>query len=130
MPKKKYKIMLIEDEKDLAEIFAMKLEVDGFAAPVVIDSAKALEDIRKEKPDLILLDLVMPDVDGWQILRQIKQEPALSKIPIYAWSNITMKKKINEAEKLGISGYILKSDYTPSTLSAKVKEILKIHPVK
>lgn len=130
MPEKKYKIMLIEDEKDLADIFAMKLEVDGFSALIVNDSTKAMEEIKKQKPDLILLDLVMPDVDGWQILKLLKQEPSLSKIPVYAWSNITLKKKINEAEKLGISGYILKSDFTPSTLSAKVKEILKIHPVK
>ena len=123
---KKYKILLIEDEKDLAEIFAMKLELDGFRVLVEASGAAGIKTAKKEKPDLILLDLVIPDIDGFMVLKELKKDSQMKNCLIYAWTNITYKKKLQAAARLGADGCILKSDYTPSTLSAKVKEILKI----
>jgi len=121
----KYKVVIIEDEPDLAEIYKIKMKIDGIDAIVVNESSKALEVLKKELPDLILLDLMMPEIDGFKLLNLIKADPQLKKIKIYIWSNLTQKKDKNRADSLKVDGYLVKSDFTPAALSGKVKELLQ-----
>jgi DNA-binding response OmpR family regulator len=121
----KIKIALIEDERDLAEIYSLKLKMDGIDAIVINDSATAIEVLKKEKPVLVLLDIMMPDIDGFSLFEQIKKEKDLGGIKIYIWSNLTQKKDKDKAAQLKVNGYLVKSDYTPASLSEKVKELLK-----
>lgn len=125
MPESNFKIALIEDEKDLAEIYNLKMKMDGIETVVINDSAKALEILEREKPALILLDVMMPDLDGFELFVKIKQDKVLNKPKVYIWSNLTQKKDQEKAKQIGVDGYLIKSDYTPTTLVAKVKEIIK-----
>lgn len=125
MSENKCKIALIEDEKDLAEIYSMRLVMDGIETVVINDSAKAIDILKKETPDLVLLDVMMPEIDGFELFVKIRKDKELKKTKVYIWSNLTQKKDQEKAQKLGVNGYLIKSDYTPATLTQKVKEILK-----
>ncbi|MFA6525797.1 MAG: response regulator [Candidatus Buchananbacteria bacterium] len=125
MSENKCKIALIEDEKDLAEIYSMRLVMDGIETVVINDSAKAIDVLKQETPDLVLLDVMMPEIDGFELFVKIRKDKDLKKIKVYIWSNLTQKKDQEKAQKLGVNGYLIKSDYTPATLAQKVKEILK-----
>jgi len=116
--------MLIEDEKDLADVFALKFRSEGLEAIIINDGAMALDAIVREKPDLVLLDLMMPEVDGFSILEDIGKMKLSPKPLIYVWSNLTQKKDMDLVSKMNIGGYLIKSDYTPSALAKKVKEII------
>jgi DNA-binding response OmpR family regulator len=122
----KCKIALIEDEKDLADIYSMKLQMDGIDTVIINDSTKAVEVLKNEKPILALLDIMMPDLNGFELFEKIKAESDLQDIKIYIWSNLTQQKDKELATKMKVDGYIIKSDYTPASLSEKIKEILAI----
>ena len=119
------KVAIVEDEKDLAEIYNMKMNLDGISTIVINDSTTALEAIQREKPDLILLDIMMPDMDGFELFEKIRKDKSLCRCKVYIWSNMTQKKDKEKAEKLKVDGYLVKSEFTPSDLSRKVKELLK-----
>jgi len=125
MPGGKYKIAIVEDEKDLAEIYNLKMNMEGIETIVIHDSTKALDVLRQSKPDLVLLDILMPDINGFQLFEKIKADKDLKKLRVYIWSNLTQKRDREKAEKLHVDGYLIKSDYTPATLVDKVKELLK-----
>lgn len=119
-------ILLVEDEKDIAQMFSLLLKENGFKVTIAENGLVALKKIKEEKPNLVLLDLVIPEIDGYQILREVKSDSALKNILIYVFSNLTQDKEIEGAKKLGADGYLIKSDYTPKKLVEKIKEILKI----
>ena len=79
---KQFKILLVEDEPDIAELYSMKLEGEGFNVVVANDGMTAIEIIKHEKPDLTLLDLVMPDINGYETLRLIKKEDAAKSVSV------------------------------------------------
>ncbi|MFA6594118.1 MAG: response regulator [Candidatus Buchananbacteria bacterium] len=125
MTELKYKVALIEDEPDLAEIYRMKMQMEGIDTVIIGDSTKALTELKRFKPDLVLLDIMMPELDGWNLFGQIKKDKELAKLKVYIWSNLTQKKDKERATGLKVNGYLIKSDFTPGTLSQKVKEIIK-----
>ena len=116
--------MLIEDEQDLADVFALKFRSEGLEPIIINDGAAALDAIIKEQPDLILLDLMMPEVDGFSILESIGKKKLSPKPLIYVWSNLTQKRDMDMVGKMNINGYLIKSDYTPTALAKKIKDIL------
>lgn len=120
---KKYKILLVEDEPDLANLFSISLKQAGFDITVLNDGADALSVIKKVKPDLVLLDLIIPKKDGYEVLEEIKCDKAANGTDIYVFSNLTQKSEIDRAMKLGAKDYLIKSDYTPAKLVEKVNEI-------
>lgn len=123
----KVKVLLAEDDKDLLEIFSLKLKISGFNLLTATNGQDALDLIKKEKPDLVLLDLVMPEMDGYQVLTALGKDKSLKgKTLVYVWSNLTQNSEIEKAKKLGADGYLIKSDYTPSKLVEKIAEILKV----
>ena len=132
MAKTKVKILMIEDEHDLAEIYSLQMKMSGINVVVASNGVEALDTLQKQDFDLVLLDLLMPDVDGFEVLKKIKGDSKLRKFKVYAWSNLTQTKQIDLAKKCGADGFLIKSEYTPSSLVAKVNELLKakIHPVK
>lgn len=120
------KILIAEDEPELASIFSMMMDHAGFKVDIARNGAETIEKIKRMNPDLVLLDLLMPEVDGYYVLKLIKKDDKYKNIPIYAWSNLTQKNEIDQAMRLGADGYLVKSDYTPSKLLEKVKELLKV----
>jgi len=125
MANSKAKILMIEDEKDLAEIYSLQMKMSGIDVTIAPNGVEALSILQKQSFDLVLLDLLMPDVDGFEVLKKIKGDSKLKKNKVYAWSNLTQKKQIDLANKCGADGFLIKSEYTPSSLVAKVNELLK-----
>ncbi len=120
---KKYKILLIEDEPDLADLFSASLLNAGFNVETIVDGSNALETIKRLKPDLVLLDLIIPLKDGYEVLREVKCDKVTKNTLVYVFSNLTQKAEVERAMKLGAKDYLVKSDYTPSELVKKVNEI-------
>jgi len=122
MPKK---ILLVEDDPFLSEIYVIKFQEAGFEISLATDGSDGLEKIKHEQPDLVLLDIVMPNVDGLELLRTIKDDEATRNIPIVILSNLGEQEDIDRGLALGAELYIVKAHYTPTEVVAKVKSILE-----
>ena len=116
------KIALIEDDASIREMYKMKLEMEGYNIVCADDGEKALEVIKKENPDLILLDILMPKKDGFEVLKELKnsQDSGVKSIPVVMLTNLSNREDIAEAEKLGAADYLVKAKITPSEVADKV----------
>lgn len=117
------KILLVEDDPLLIDIYTTKLKERGFDVVVVDSGEKVLEAIREKKPDIVMLDIVLPNQDGWSILSQIKKDKDLKSTKIVVLSNLGQKEEVEKGLKLGAAQYLIKAHYTPSQV---VKEIEKL----
>lgn len=120
MPKK---LLLIEDEQYLFEMYKMKLEQEGYEVVAALDGEEGMKVAQKEKPDLILLDLVLPKMNGYEFLKKIRQDPKLKKIKIYILSNLGQDEEIDQGFKDGADGFMLKTNLTPGQLMENIKKI-------
>jgi two-component system alkaline phosphatase synthesis response regulator PhoP len=119
------KILIIEDEKILAEMYREKLEMEGFKVALAFDVKEGIEMAKKEKPDLILLDILLPVENGVSFLRKQKEDKEISEIPVIAFSNYDDLRTKKEAMELGVKEYLIKTNYTPSEIIEKIKKYLK-----
>lgn len=101
-------VMIIEDEADAAELFAEMMRVNGFRVIKMFSSAPAIPIISQEKPDVILLDIMMPDISGLEVLRYMRREPELAKIPVIVVSAKSMPSDIKVGIEAGASIYLTK----------------------
>ena len=122
MPKN---VLIIEDDEFLRGLINKKLTAEGFNMISAIDGEEGIKKAKEEKPDLILLDLVLPNVDGFEVLSKIKEDPVSSSIPVIILSNLSRKEDIDKGVKLGAVDYIIKAQFTPEEIVDKVKAILK-----
>lgn len=118
-------ILLIEDDPFLIDIYATKLKETGFSVKVAHDGEEALKKAREEKPDLVVLDIVLPKIDGWEILKEIKSEEELKDLKIIILSNLGQKEEVEKGIKLGARKYLIKAHYTPSQIVEEIQKILK-----
>lgn len=119
------KILIIEDDPFLSEMYSAKFTESGFETKVAIDGQTGLAKAKEIKPDLILLDIVLPKMDGFEILKIIKEDESLKGIPIILLTNLGQKNEVEKGLSLGADEYIIKAHFTPTAVVAKVKEILK-----
>lgn len=101
-------VMIIEDEPDAAELFAEMMRVSGFRVIKTYTSTPAMALIAQEKPDLILLDIMMPDISGLEVLRYMRREPELEKIPVIVVSAKSMPSDVRDGLEAGASIYLTK----------------------
>ena len=118
------KILIIEDEKVLAEMYRDKFTRAGFEVILAFDSEEGIILAKKEKPDLIVLDILLPKENGITFLTWLRKEPEISSIPVVAFSNYDDPETKRQAVKLGVKDYLIKTNYTPSEVVAKVKQLL------
>jgi len=121
--------MIVEDDPMLVEIYEKKLQGAGFEIRVVTSGKAVKDEAVLWQPDLILLDVVLPDMDGFEILETVKKEESIKDIPIYVFSNLSAKEDIDRATGLGAAGFLTKSNFTPSQLADKVKELVGSSPL-
>ena len=114
-------ILIIEDDAFLRDLIAKKLSSSGFRISEAIDGETGIKKIKDEKPDLILLDLLLPNMDGFELLSKIKQIPATSSIPVIILSNLGQKEDVDKGLKLGAVDYLIKAQFTPEEIIVKVK---------
>lgn len=119
------KILIVEDDKFLRELIGQKLLKEGYDISEAVDGLKALEVLKDEKPDLILLDLILPGMDGFESLEKMKADPSISSIPVIILSNLGQKEDIERGLKLGASDYLIKAHFTPGEIIEKVKGVIK-----
>lgn len=118
------KVLVIEDDKFLRELVVQKLTREGFETFEAVDGEDGVKKVKETKPDLVLLDLILPGIDGFEALGRIKEDQELAKIPVIILSNLGQKDDVEKGLKLGASDYLIKAHFTPGEIIAKVRSIL------
>ena len=118
-------ILIIEDDKFLRELIARKLFEEDYGVSEAIDGEEGMKKIKEEKPDLILLDLILPGIDGFEVLARMKEDPVLAAIPVIILSNLGQKDDVEKGLKLGAIDYLIKAHFTPGEIIEKIKTALK-----
>ena len=121
----KKKVLLVEDDPFLSDIYLTSLEKSGIKTIHAKDGNEALLKIEKGGFDLLLLDLLLPGIDGFEILEKIKDDVKMQKVPIVVLSNLMDPDKIKRAKNLGAKEYLLKTKFDPKEIVVKVKNNLK-----
>ncbi|NMB48240.1 response regulator [Candidatus Kuenenbacteria bacterium] len=117
------KILIIEDEASLLYALQSQLSVAGMETMTAADGEKALPLIFKEKPDIIVLDIILPKIDGWELLKKIKANKATKNIPVVIISNLSDDDSRLKGLELGAKDYLTKIDYSISDLVEKIKSL-------
>jgi len=118
-------ILFIEDDKFLRELVVQKLMKEGYETLEAIDGEEGIKKVKEEKPDLVLLDLILPGIDGFEVLSKMKEDPALSSIPVIILSNLVQKEDVEKGLKMGAVDYLIKAHFTPGEIIDKIKATLK-----
>jgi len=118
------KILIVEDDPFLGEMYAAKFTQEGFQTEVAMDGKIGLTKIKVFNPDLILLDIVLPKLDGFELLKKIKKKSEFKGIPVVLLTNLGQKNEVEKGLRLGADEYIIKAHFTPTAVVAKIKEIL------
>lgn len=125
-------ILLVEDDPFLIDIYKSKFRESGFEVEVSHNGQEALEKIRaknlsKKKlwPDVLVLDIVLARMDGWQVLEKIKKDDKLKEIKVVIFSNLGQKEEVEKGLALGATKYLIKAHYTPSEVVKEIKKILE-----
>ncbi len=124
MAKKKIKILLVEDDSFLLNMYATKFEIENFEVVVAEDGEKGSKAAAAEMPDIILLDIMLPKMDGFDVLKQIKSNQATANIPVILLTNLSQKDDINKGLSLGAVDFLIKAHFMPSEVVEKIKKIL------
>jgi len=118
-------ILFIEDDAFLRSLIGKKLSAAGFRPTEAVDGQTGFKKAKEEKPDLILLDLLLPAPDGFEILSKLKNDTTTSSIPVIILSNLGQKEDVDRGLSLGADDYLIKAQFTPEEIIVKIKETLK-----
>lgn len=125
------KILLIEDEPLILQLFERKLRLEGFEVETASRGQTGLEKARSSQPDLILLDILMPGMDGFEVMKNLKSDPKTKKIPVVFLTNLSRDEgDVNKGLELGAVAYLVKARFTPAQVVAKLKELLGAYAPK
>lgn len=119
--------MIVEDDEHISKVYEIKFAREGFAVSVARDGIEAVTKIAAEKPDIILLDLMVPKKDGFGVLEDIKKIPELVHIPVLVLSNLGQKSDQERALGLGANEYLVKVDHPIQDVVEKVKGYMASH---
>jgi len=119
------KVLFVEDEEALSDIYATKLSMEGYDVFTAKDGVEGMDLALHDNPDLILLDVILPKKDGFEVLAEIKKNQNLKAIPVLMLSNLGQDYEVKRGMKLGALKFLIKSDFTPSQVTKEVNEIIK-----
>lgn len=114
------KILIIEDEKIIFELLQKKLTQEGYETTIARDGEEGLKKLRETRPDLVLLDIIMPKMGGFDVMKEIKKDRELARIPIIIISNSGQPVEIDEAQRLGAKDWLIKTEFDPQEVIEKV----------
>jgi DNA-binding response OmpR family regulator len=117
-------ILVVEDEPTLRETLAESLEADGYRAVQAADGRTAMEHFRADKPDLVLLDLIMPKLQGFEVLKALKADPATAMIPVVVLSNLGHDADVQRALESGAVAYLVKANLSLEELVVRARAAL------
>lgn len=125
---KNIKILVAEDDKDICEMYATAFMREGFTVYKAMEGKAAIEKYHQKQPDIILLDIMMPNVDGYQVLREIRKRHD-KYVPVIMITNLDMD-HFNSKESIDhVDAYLIKSNFTPSEVIQKTTEVLKANKI-
>ncbi|MFA6587962.1 MAG: response regulator [Patescibacteria group bacterium] len=122
-----YRILLVEDDQFLRDLLAGKLKREGFDVTACVDGQEGLRTIQKQKPDLVLLDIILPGLDGFNVLQQVRfsADKQVSEVPIVLLSNLGQDSDVAKGKKLGANDYLIKANLTIDDIIKKIRKFLK-----
>ena len=118
------KVLVIEDDKFLRELINRKLQSENFETVLAIDGETGLDLIVKEIPDIVLLDLILPGINGFEVLTKVKENDKVKDIPVIILSNLGQKDDIEKGMGIGAADYLVKAHFTPNEIIGKINQIL------
>ena len=118
------KVLVVEDDEFLRQLVSRKLGDEGFDVKVAIDAEGAFKILKEIKPDIILLDLILPGLDGFQILSKMKKDKSITSIPVIILSNLGQKEDIDKAMALGAADFLVKAYFTLDEIVKKIESVL------
>jgi len=119
------KILLIEDEELIIKLLSRKLIGLGYKVSLAMNGQEGLDEMRKNPPDLILLDIIMPQKSGFEVLEEMKEDSRLAKIPVIIISNSGQPLELDKAKKLGAVDWLVKTEFNPEEVVEKIKKYAK-----
>lgn len=120
----KPRILIVEDDSFLAGMYVTKLGLEGFHVELAGDGREGLKKAQADRPDLILLDILLPVMNGLDMLAQLKEDAATRDIPVLLLTNLSQKGDIERGLSLGAVDYLIKAHFMPSEVIAKIKQLL------
>lgn len=121
----KNKILIIEDDRFLVNVYKAKLSKEGFAMDIAMNGIDGLEKAKTVNPDLILLDLILPKMNGFEVLEELKKDRTTKNIPVLIMSNLGQDNDVEKGRRMGAVDYLIKSDYSISEVVKKIKDAMK-----
>jgi len=118
------RVLFVEDDVSVAQMYRLKLELDGYTVEVAGDGLVALEKAKTMHPDIIFLDIRLPKLDGLGVLERLRADPSTAPIPVVILSNWNEKELVERGVKLGALDHLIKSQTTPARLSQRLKDWL------
>ena len=130
MPKRanEHTILVIDDDPFIRDVYRLSLEKSGFKVAAAEDGVAGLAAVAKERPDVIMLDIVMPRMDGFETLAKLKGDPATKRIPVIMLSSMRAKEDVDRALKGGAAAYLKKGVAVPGDIVTKAREVLGLPP--
>jgi len=117
---KKGNLLIVEDDEFISAIYAKKLSMEGYEVRLAENGEKALAMMREERPDVVLLDLIMPIKDGFETLEEIREDDRLKDMKVAVLSNLSQEEDMRKMKTLGAIDYLVKANVSIADLSAKV----------
>lgn len=119
------KILIVEDDKFLSELISTKLTKEGYEVSIALDGETGLEKAKTEKPGIVLLDILLPGISGFEVLEQIKKstDPEVKNIPVLILSNFGQESKVQQGLSLGAVDYLVKANFTTGEIVEKIRAI-------
>src|SRR3989338_127261 len=118
------KVMIIEDDKFMAGLLAKKFEENSFTIGHLGSGEKAVAETVAQKPDVVILDILLPDRNGFEVLKELKEKEATKNIPVIIVSNLGSKDDFEKGSRLGACGFMVKATITPEDVVAKAKQVI------
>lgn len=118
------KVLIIEDDKFIAEAIVMKFKENGFGVGHLENGEKVVAEVIAQKPDAIILDVILPGKDGFEILKDLKKDNKTKDIPVIIVSNLGTKEDLEKGRQLGAVDFMIKATVTPENIVGKTKEII------
>jgi len=122
--KTKIHVLIVEDDVFLANIYKTKFDMEGFKVSTSENGEAGLNDVKKKKPDIVLLDILLPKMDGFVVLEKLKADPEVKSIPVILLTNLGQKDDVQKGLEMGAADYLIKAHFKPSEVVEKVRKIL------